>query len=90
MIRTCAMGAAAVAVLALAACGPGKPEGQKTGAYMPDTSRPEEHPPDAAITGVVPLEGKPPVQRYGPDQKPSAPNEPANLPPVDVPEVQPK
>lgn len=60
--------AAALGALSLAACdSKPEPQGEATGAAMPDTSQAEattmQAAPDAGVTGVVPADGSPaPVQ----------------------------
>jgi hypothetical protein len=69
---------AAVAALALAACDKRpEPQGETTGAAMPDTSQSTPVPgpaqtaaPDAGDTGVVPADGsQPPMQPSPPPEK---------------------
>lgn len=74
--------------LTLAACEQAEPEPENevTGAVMPDTSQAVPTPPDAAATGVVPLEGEPPVQPTSPAADPGAAYAPDV--PVEVPDVE--
>jgi len=71
--------AAAMAAFALAACDQRpEPQGETTGAAMPDTSQPTPVPgpaqtaaPDAGDTGVVPADGSaPPMQPSPPPETP--------------------
>lgn len=73
--------AAALAALAVAACDRRpEPQGETTGAAMPDTSQPTPVPgpaetaaPDAGDTGVVPADGSPPPVQPSPPPKEEPP-----------------
>lgn len=75
------LGALAALALGVAACGPSAPEpqGEATGAAMPDTSMPGPNPPDAGAAGLAP--GQAPAA----DQAEQQAQDGAGLPPVDLP-----
>lgn len=82
------LAAAAVMAVGVSGCEEAQPEpqGEETGALMPDTSQPVATPPDAAITGVVPKEGPVPVQENPPAATPGSAYKPDV--PVDLPDTE--
>lgn len=82
------LAAAAVMAVALSACEQSQPEpqGEETGALMPDTSQAVPTPPDAGVTGVVPQEGPVPVQENPPPATAGAAYKPDV--PVDLPDTE--
>lgn len=72
--------ACGIFMLGVAACDRPEPQGETTGAAMPDTSQPTPAPapadiaaPDAGDTGVVPADGSPPPVQPNPPAQPTPP-----------------